>query len=474
MRYDENEKIIMHVLNTIRTPEYDFRDQVRNKMIDKPQFRLSKKKINGILVAAAMLILSATVLASTIPSFNRLLSIISPEMALILQPIDESNKNEVKIETEKFINKVETKNKNTTEIKEAGIEIKPLAVINDDDMMMIYLTLQDLAGDRIDETLSIQDYFVEGATINNCQVIDYNQDNKTAIVQLTTQGGEALNHTIIQIRINSLLTGKKTLERLPINISLKEVIEVTSAGTTLMSRRETQGGGGTGDLWSRLEEYGYIELLKPNKMEITMPEIDVMHITNMGFINGRLHIQTKWEKNNKDSHGYFYLVDKDGSKIEIKENNFYFGVDEKNNIQFGGDYVEYILDVSKEEVKDAQLMGYFVEYGEVIEGGWQLEIDLNSSAEIIKVPCDIQKETWKIKEVSISPLGVTLRGEGDKPNVEALRRSIKMKSGEVKAFDSVHTSNQKGKIVIKFATTIPLNISEIEAIQIDEDIIRLN
>ena len=129
--------------------------------------------------------------------------------------------------------------------------------------------------------------------------------------------------------------------------------------------------------------------------------------------------------------------------------------------------------LNEEQAKDTQLMGYFAGYSEIIEGDWDLEIDLASDVEIIKVPCAIQKETWQIQEVAVSPLGVTLRGVGDKPNVEQMKCSIKMKNGEIKAFDSVHTSNQLGEILIKFVMNVPLNTSEIESVQIDKDFIEL-
>lgn len=470
MSHDENEKIIKNALDTITTPKCDFRAEVRNQIKDKPHFRLIKKRTNIILVATMITVLSATVLASTIPSFNRLLARISPELALILQPIEGENKGEANIEMENFTDDINQKN--TAVVEETGIEIKPLAVINDDDMMMIYLTIQDLTGDRVDETLSVLDYFVEGASINNCQTIDYNPESKTAIVQLTTQGGEKINHTTVQIVIKSLLTGKKVLERVPIAIGLNGVKEGAIVTTTWMSRDDTQGGGGTGDMWNILEEEGQIQILTPNTMAMDIQGMDGMQVSNIGFINGRLHIQTRWEENDRDNHGYFYLVDQDGNEIEVEENNFYFGVDEKNNVQFGSEYVEYILDASKEQLAGMQLMGYFAGYSEVVEGNWELKVDLNSQVEIIKIPCEIQKETWKIQEVTLSPLGVTLRGQGaEQPNTQSIMCSVKLKNGETRTFDSKHTSNQMGEIMIKFETTVPLVISEIESIQIDEDVV---
>lgn len=480
MRYDENEKIIKDALGTIVTPHYDFKKEVRNKIITKQQPRITRKKRNIGLIATVIVILSVTVLASTIPSISRLVSIISPEMAVFLQPIHEKSKAEItpKIEIkpeEGVLAEQESgKSKETLGAISEGIEIKPLAVVNDDDMMIIYLTIQDLIGDRINEVLSVQEYFVEGGTINNCQLIDYDKESRTAIVQLTTQGGEKLNNTSIELEIKSLLTGRKELEQLPIDIDLSEIIEISDSQAVWMSRADTMGGGGTGEAWNILEEAGRIKVLKPNQMQLDIPEIEGVIISNIGFIDRKLHIQTKWETNDKDRHGYFYLADKEGKKIKKKENNFYFGVDENDTIQFGREYIEYILEISKEQVKDTKLQGYFAEDGEVIEGKWNIEIDLNAVGKIIRIPCDIQEETWQIKEVILSPLGVTLKGEGEGTETEKIECHIKLKSGEVEQFDSVSTSNQSGDIIMKFTTQIPIDISEIIAIQVNENIIKLN
>lgn len=458
MRYDENEKIIKDALGTMVTPHYDLKKEVRNKITTKQQPRITREKRNIGLIATVIVILSATVLASTLPSISRLISIISPEMAVLLQPIDEKPKAETTLKLETKLEEGILVDQQSEKSKEAlgaiseGIEIKPLAVVNDDDMMIIYLTIQDLVGDRINEALSVQEYFVEGGTINNCQLIDYDKERKTAIVQLTTQGGEKLNNSSIEVKIKSLLTGRKVFEQVPIDIHLSEIIEISDSQVVWMRRADTMGGGGTGDGWNILEEVGRIKVLKPNQMQIAIPEIEGVIISNIGFVDGKLHIQTKWETNDKDRHGYFYLADEEGGKIEIKENNFYFGVDENDEIQFGREYVEYVLEMSKEQVKDTQLKGYFAEDGEVIEGKWNIEIDLNAVGEIIRIPCDIQEETWRIKEIILSPLGVTLKGEGEEIETEKIKCHIKLKSGEVEPFDSVSTSNQLGDIIMKFTS----------------------
>lgn len=475
MKYDENERIVKEALNTINTPLYDFKKEVKEKIIAKQRPILIRRRLNIGLVAIIIVILSGTVLASTLPSINKLFSIISPEMGKLLQPVGEY----IKIEEEKergdesLISEENEEREKILSVISEDIEIKPIAVINDDDMMIIYLTIQDLVGDRINETLKVEEYFVEGGAINNCQLIDYDKESKVGIIQLTAQGGEKLNNTKVSLGIRSLVTSRKELEQIPIQVNLNEVSN-KSDDTMWMHRQETSGGGGTGEMWEVLEDMGRIKILKPHQMKIDIPEMNGVAITNMGFVDNRLHIQTKWEKNDKDRHGYFYLVNQEGEKIQVKENNFDVVLDDDYEVDFGGTHMEYILDIDKEEIKGTQLMGYFAENGEVINGEWNLEIDLNSNIEIIRIPCDIQKKTWKIEEMVVSSLGVALRGKGDKPTVDRMKCSIEMKNGVIKNFDEIHSSNQLGELMIKLIVHEPLNISEIESVQVDQDVIKIN
>ena len=93
MKYDENERIVKEALNTINTPLYDFKKEVKEKIIAKQRPILIRRRLNIGLVAIIIVILSGTVLASTLPSINKLFSIISPEMGKLLQPVGEFYQN---------------------------------------------------------------------------------------------------------------------------------------------------------------------------------------------------------------------------------------------------------------------------------------------------------------------------------------------------------------------------------------------
>ncbi len=479
MRYDEKELSIREALETIRTPEYDFTQDVKRKINSASPHKVvykRYKKARFILIAGIVGLLSITVLGGTLTSFNRLLALISPEIAAILKPINKSEE-EGQIHSDEVVDEMQNIEINSKEHsnggteKAKGIEIKPLAVVNDHDMLVVYLTMQDLTGNRLDETMSIYDYFVEGTTINNCQVIDYEPTTKTAILRLQGNGGSELEKDKIRICIKSFLSHKQEVDSVETNIGLSKLPHLREVDSAKLFRDFTSGGGGTGELWNEIENKGYIGILKVANKNISVSGIKGMTISNIGFVDNKLHIQTKWSENNGDNNGYFYLVDKAGDKVDVLENNFYFGVDESNNIQFGGNYIEYILDISPEEIGDLELRGYFVEWDELVEGGWQVIVDLNTDLQIITLPCDIQIESWSIEEIEVSPLGVTLIGEGIGKRPEVIDVSIKLKNGEVKTFDNVMTSNQLGKVSMKLGLEIPLDMDEVMQVEINHNVI---
>ena len=139
MKYDSDEIIIKNALNTIETPEYDMISEVE-KEIQKNKFPWHfKRAVPAALAICLCLMLSVGAMAATIPSFNNLLSMLVLIIALLLQPIEIA-------------------------CEDNGIKMEVVGAMNDDEMAVIYITMKDLVGDRIDETLDIYDYRLTGTS----------------------------------------------------------------------------------------------------------------------------------------------------------------------------------------------------------------------------------------------------------------------------------------------------------------------
>lgn len=166
MKPDMDEKNIKDALNEIQTPQYDIFSEVRKQMqSSKSPMIFKKKKLLPLLLCLSLLFSLA--MASDIPAFNRLLAFVRSDIALILQPIVKS-------------------------CEDQGIKMEVIAAMNDDEMAVIYITMQDLVGNRIDETLDIYDYRLSGGTMFNCQIVHYDKITKTATLRIQMNGGKKI------------------------------------------------------------------------------------------------------------------------------------------------------------------------------------------------------------------------------------------------------------------------------------------
>ena len=163
MKYDNDEQIIKAKLSTIKTPEYDIATEVNKKLEQKSSIINKKKPLRIAMLTCACLMLSVGVLAATVRSFNRIGSKVSPEIAPILQPIEMIS-------------------------EDNGIKMEVVAAYNDNEMAVIYLTMQDLTEDRIDESLNLYNYTLSEGALFNSQIIDYDEETKTATLRIQANG----------------------------------------------------------------------------------------------------------------------------------------------------------------------------------------------------------------------------------------------------------------------------------------------
>jgi hypothetical protein len=103
-----------------------------------------------------------------------------------------------------------------------GIKMEVVAAMNDIEMAVIYVTLQDITGGRIDETLDLYDYSISGAQMFNSQIVDYDEITNTATLRIQRNGGKNLNNRKVNFHIRSFLSDKQTY-KFAVNASLSEI-----------------------------------------------------------------------------------------------------------------------------------------------------------------------------------------------------------------------------------------------------------
>jgi hypothetical protein len=138
-----------------------------------------RPRFAAIAVVAVLLLSSAVTLAATLPSVNRLLGFISPQIAMILQPIEKS-------------------------CEKDGIKVEAVAAMNSERIAVFYFTVEDLESVRFDETLMLEDYTFSNAIMCGYEIIDFDPVGKMATIRMEAEALSDINNTRVKLIISSI------------------------------------------------------------------------------------------------------------------------------------------------------------------------------------------------------------------------------------------------------------------------------
>lgn len=400
-------KIKEHLDDSLREMKIDgeLQKEILKKTIGEKSFGKGRKRKNyfrGISVAAAVLffaLTSITVLGAAVPGVQNWIFRISPELAGFLYPIGESCEKE-------------------------GIRLSVVAGINDEHNADIYFTLQDMEGKgRTSDKADLMDSAgINGSWISGVEFLNYEEESQTAFYVLHESGNFGSRGNVF--RINEIMFHKQIFEWFQTEIDLAELAGREPEITALY---EEQYGGGSGT-------DSDAAILAPDVMNLSLgEEIDFMTISNIGIVDGRLHIQTKWDRS-FDNHGEFWLLEKGKTPGEysdsVPQENYYFRTEEDLENTGNGyfaNHIEFVYDIGAEELPDYVLWARIVKDGEIVEGSWQVEFSMGDLEKVVLEPgADVADR------ISITPISMYLKAY--KGNAEECEAFLKMKDGSLISF----------------------------------------
>ncbi|WP_413408446.1 hypothetical protein [Paenibacillus amylolyticus] len=306
--------------------------------------------------------------------------------------------------------------------EDQGIRMEVIGAVRDGDTTEIYVSLSDLTGHRIDDTLDVYDYRVTGGNANNAQIIHYDDANQTAIVRFLIQGKVSKNR--ITVQINTLMSGASQQDGYNVQVDWKQLLqEKQNNSYEILERDRISGLGGKTDP---------IPVLHQDVTNIPVEGIDWVHISNIGFVEGKLHIQINPDNEiGEYNHGYFYFTDEQGQKLDIPEYSISYGHYLKGRVRYGGDYEEFVYDLSAvDDLDKLRLQGSFTSISEVMQGNWKTTFNLSQNG--LSKEGNIQFDANGVLQanVALSAVGVTLTGEAlSKIRVEDLSIEVHLKDG---------------------------------------------
>ena len=447
MNFDKDELLIKDALNSIETPGYKIDINIRK---ETNRYKGTRRCI--ALAIALTMFVSVGVMGATIPSFNRLISKVQDEIGNYLYPIQLTS-------------------------EDKGIKTEVVAAYNDDDMAVIYINIQDLEGNRVDGSTDFYNYSFSNGDTFGAELVNYDESTKTATMRVMINGGKKLSNKDIVFTLNSFISGGVELEDIDTGVNLKDYYK--DSEFTVLDKEVSRGYSvpeKDSDLWKN----GKSKILTKEDKNIKIPNVDFMHITNMGVIDGELHIQTKWSGTGIDDHGWFYFVDRDGNKIDMVEKTIHFGRyengevitenkrDENGKLTEGYEYEEYIYDLKGANIDDLTLTAYMKSSKNYIEGSWKTKFKLKAIDEKKEYKCNIEEDNIKINKMNLTPLGLTMYGQEtyQYDNVPKMEVVLNMKNGTVKKLDSEMWDDEKG-ILLKCVGDEIIKVDEVQSISIN-------
>jgi len=304
---------------------------------------LKKRAVALVAAIAICITLSVPALAATIPAVYDLLYAVSPATAQFFKPVQMS-------------------------CEDNGIRMEVISAYIDNDTAEIYIALQDLTGNRVDETTDLFDSYSINTTFDcsaRCENVSYDEETRTAtfLVSITQWDERKIEGDKITFRVKELLSNKQKYDS-----SLPEVdLSNLSFATDTQTVTDIRGGGG-----DRFKEFkDRLIALSPSDQQYS--PVDGAMITAVGYIDGYLHAQVYFENiHETDNHGYVYFQNDIGEKIESIAGVSFWDSEQQ------GSYTEYIFEIPQEKIENYTMYGYFVTSNSLTEGNWEVTFPLES------------------------------------------------------------------------------------------------
>ncbi len=465
---------------------------IKNKFEEKAkvkQRKFSFKKLALVGIAASMVLVTTLVYANIL-DLSKIYRIIFGENSEYVEQhiesivgandISPTNENRDKDES---VQPIENAAAPAIQSEYDGIVIKLISAINDENVLRIFATVTDTKGDRLGESLDFSSWGLSQGYGGNVSVVDYNKDTKTATIMITSLGSDHTGNATLTI--NGFSVGRQYLENLPESkINIGELIK----GHTpkIISQDEVCKRGGVSNDRELYEKSG---LLKFDEISVPFENTGMFSISNMGFVNGCLHIQAKavWSDTFFVDAPYINtkLINPEKGLVYEPISRIDFILDKKYAYEIYAkephdQYIEMIYDgiTNPEQLNDLSLTIDYMISPKITEGKWEFSFMVPEKVTTefnIDRELPINGEKLKIEKVSLSPLGITVhlpRNMSAEYNHRDLA-SVEYEDGTVVELTgaSIHTYEDESTLI--FGGQI-IEIEKIKQIMINGEIINIS
>lgn len=337
-----------------------------------------------------------------------------------------------------------------------GIFVEVTNAVTDGKTMAAYIEIRDPER-TLGGPADIYDYSLNGFTFLNTQMIGWDSTAGTARFCLLAGGGGMPKSGNVRYQISSLMTKGQKYEDFNTEIELENLIQEATGQYV-----DWFGGGGSQELLKQAKSGGEedkVLVLECGAMEIPLrSDIDFVWISNVGYLDGYLHIQTKWS-DSYDNHGDVYLLEGQGSRIPSASISFDGAGREKEKKGYRSEYTEYVYDLDGADLEDCTLNAFFSREGERIDGDWKMEFSV-SSVEDESIELEGQGMAQKLV---ISPMGIYLCGTQE----EYQSVTVYRKNGTSEQAAGRFEELEDGTRSLLFVMNAPIEVENVARIELD-------
>ncbi|MCL2420994.1 MAG: hypothetical protein FWD03_03980 [Defluviitaleaceae bacterium] len=502
--------LLQKALNSSEKPDVELVKKVKHEWNKEEAFlkKLSFRRTFGRVaaIAAASLIVSTTVFAAGmyLGSFDRLRGVIGGEQADLLQPLEISNLPEPEVVV--VVNDVDDASDAEAAASDAEIRVELVAISVIDNVVDVYVTLEDLVGNRLDGDFAaghiVHPVGEAGVRIGGvsapCEIIS----REDGVVTLRSR--QFFTHSIAGMELMYALDGINYNQRRYIGYDLG--IDLTALTTqpsmpfindflpptwmwgTDYTFRYTGEYGRYGDpmvetfltgtIGEQVSRTGGLSVLQPHLHDVALDfgNIETL-ISSIGIVDDRLHVQLhrlsdsvmledaegNWISPNL---GFEFNLDNDGNSIPVEE-------------QRGpgcGLYTELIFEIDLERLYEYRLIGFFMT-ADRISFNWSTTFEIErNEAQLIADGLAVPHGSDVITEVRISPSLIHVKVEGDFALGEGARAAspaviLHMEDGTVQTVQSggINGRDEAGTIFVNLFYDVvgnPINLDEIISIEV--------
>ncbi|MCL2361509.1 MAG: hypothetical protein FWC73_06830 [Defluviitaleaceae bacterium] len=444
-------------------------------------------------VVAATLALTTTVFAAGayLGGFDRLREIIGSERAELLQPLEIDNIPEVVTH--------ESHETETTEnyIPEHGIRIEIVAVGVFDNIVDVYITMEDMIGNRLD------DYFRLGHVVApvgrpDIAALSLTPEiiNRTDCGIITLRSREIFTHSVAGMELTSTITGIHYNIRTPYDTRFRDLaLDFTTATAQpyVMFRPDMSPSRSGSGIWST-EMHDVIEermltdgfpVLQPHlhNLEIDLGG-EIAIISTIGIIEDRLHIQIYRPFESETPPGLMLINSGDSNQRSM---HFGFTKDMYGNLvraEVGIDgteavtYLEYILfDVDLERLSDIKLYGrsFLDTHFDRLDLDWSVDFEIEpNDIQIAADELSLQYESAIITEIRVSPFLIQLVLEDEVGGMNPPEITIHTTTGSIHLPVGTGFSGFGAGNFFYDMIDIPLDMDTIISVEIGGDVVMFN